>query len=328
LERVRALLIIVAPALVLAAAVLPMMIVFELPMLSAVFTARWDFGFSDYVVNLGYLLQYLLRFELLAPAIVAHALLVGSHWMSASVPGARATALRTANALLRLCLVYALIGARNPIFFERYFVPLGPLLCIVLVLDCAALLQLASGLAAARRRWVHVAMGVGVVLAVVAVGVLKRDELGGHIAELSTPYRGPLDFVIPALMDDFETPARITIATNYEAEPLMYYLGSRVVGRFHAATPEATRAEQAVRVDVVIPRTQQPRKLALLRPYLAQAQFEQRGLPVADLPYNNIPELYRGRVLTTTHQFRTRLPGDAFGPLVYHLRVEPDSAHE
>jgi hypothetical protein len=330
-DRARSLFVIVAPALALAAAVLPMMIVFELRMLSGVFTARWEFGFSDYVVNLGYLLQYLTRFELLAPAIAAHALLALSHWMSAGVPGASAAALRASNSLLRLCLVYALIGARNPIFFERYFVPLGPLLSIVLVLDGAALLQLASGLAGDRRRRARAALLAAAILAAIAVGAMKRDELVGHVAELSTPYRGPLDFVIPVLLADFESPAQITIATNYEAESLMYYLGSRVVGRFHAATPEATDVEQAVRVDVVIPRTQQPRKLGLLRPYLAQAEFEQRELPVADLPYNNIPELYRGRVLTTTHQFRTRSPGDAFGPLVYFLRqprVAQDSAHE
>jgi len=95
-----------------------------------------------------------------------------------------------------------------------------------------------------------------------------------------------------------------------------------VVGRFHDETPEATLREAGVVVDVVIPRRAQPKTLDRLRPYLQQGEFERVEFPVADLPYNNIPELFSGRVLPTTHGFTTEAAGDRFGPFSIRVRRE------
>lgn len=115
----------------------------------------------------------------------------------------------------------------------------------------------------------------------------------------------------------------MTIATNYEAEPYMYYLGSRVVGRFHAGTAEADAAEAALEPDLVIPRSAQPRSLQAVRRYLMVHSFERHELPVADVAYNNIPELAPGRLLSTTHRFATPQPGEDGPPLaIYERRRE------
>ena len=59
-----------------------------------------------------------------------------------------------------------------------------------------------------------------------------------------------------------------------------------------------------------------------MRGYLSQGRFSEHGLPVLDLPYNNIPELYEGRVLQTTHAFRTRSSSGGRGSVSYYVRAD------
>jgi hypothetical protein len=54
-----------------------------------------------------------------------------------------------------------------------------------------------------------------------------------------------------------------------------------------------------------VPRRAQPKQLRRLSGFLDRSEFEPRSYPVLDLPYNNIPELFRGRVLPETHRFQT-----------------------
>jgi hypothetical protein len=326
LERVRGCAALWLPAVLTALLALPIVAWFEVLRLSQLYSDRYAFDLLTWLANLRAALHFLLRFEWLAPLLLIEAslfVLRRRRGVDPSHDAARATV----ASLGRLCAIWLLLGARNPIFFERYFVALSPLIAAMLTLDAAVLWREARRLgpperAASSRRLVAIAM------AVVALGMLglKRVELAGHLAQLREPYRGPLDFVIPYLRRAHEDPSALLIATNYEAEPYVYYLGSRVVGRFHAETPEATALEQAARVDVVVPRVLQPRQLDRLRGYLDQGRFERREFPVADLPYNNIPELDRGRVLTTTHLFRTPVPVPSRGPFYIHERVREASS--
>jgi len=301
-----------APAVVAALAAIPVVFWFDVPGLSQVFAERWQSGPATWLANLAHLAWFLLRYEMLAPVLVAEALLVAARMRGAAVSPPR----RAASALLRLVAVYALVGAGNPIFFERYFVPLGPILTLVLVLDGEALAGLRGAASRIRPR---VALAV-VALATVAVVALRQAEWTGRVREIVDPVAGPIDFVIDDLRARHADPARLLVATNYEAEPLMFYLGSRVVGRFHSARPEAIAAERAVRPDVVIPRTGQGRRLDAVRRYLLDGGYVRRTLGVADVPYNTIPELYAGRVLSRTHWFTTPLPGEDGPPLAVYTR--------
>jgi hypothetical protein len=43
-------------------------------------------------------------------------------------------------------------------------------------------------------------------------------------------------------------------------------------------------------------------------------------LPIADWPYNNVPELFDGGVLVTPHRFRTPEPEEGLPPLLIYVR--------
>jgi hypothetical protein len=224
-----------------------------------------------------------------------------------------------AASMLVLCVVWILLGARNPIFFERYYVALGPVLALVLVLDGVVLVERMQGRAATpvlRRT-----LAIGALLTALVTLGLRWPELSGRLVEVFVPYHGPVDRVVETLSTRFPDPAALTIATNYEAEPYMFYLGSRVVGRFHAASEPADAREAAVVPDVVVPRTGQPKRLPEVRRYLIRGGYESERLAVADWPYNNVPELFTGGVLTTPHRFRSPEPGEGMPPLVVYVRA-------
>jgi len=280
---------------------------------------RWDFGFSLYLENLGHLAFFLLRYEWLIPCVLVEAALWGLKRRGSDLGEKEATPLAARSALYRLCLLYALVGAANPIFFERYFVPLGPILALVLVIDLEVL----------RRRIAQfksraLARGLLLAAAVVWLGLvwLRMPELTGRLYEIQSPVAGPVDAAILFVNSHSSNPSALTIATNYEAESLMFYLGSQVVGRFHPGTAEEHFREARVRPDLVIPRSAQPRSLRAVRRYLLEGEFKRTELPVADTEYNNIPELYPGRVLSSVHRFQTLRPGPSTPPLAIYQRLD------
>ena len=78
----------------------------------------------------------------------------------------------------------------------------------------------------------------------------------------------------------------------------MFYLGSRVVGRFHPEGSSRASEEAVTQVDVIVPRRGQSHSLQALRSFLDP-----------------------GRVLAVTHQFQTRLPEGPDEALLIHQRA-------
>jgi hypothetical protein len=300
------------PLVIVSVLCIPLALYFEIPQLSRVMSERWSFGAGGYLANLVLILRYLLRFEMLVPVLLVEAALVATRPRGADEDALR----RSATSLLRLCAVWILVGARNPIFFERYFVPLSPVLSLILVLDGYLLL----GRVRARGGRGRLVLRTAVVVVVAGMSMLRWPELHGRVVEVFVPYRGPVDEIVETLRGRGGDTAALTIATNYEAEPLMFHLDSRVVGRSHAATAEAAAAEAALVPDVVIPRGAQSRRLAEVRRYLVRGGYKRVRRPVADWPYNNVPELFEGGVLVTPHRFRTPLAGEGVPPLILYLR--------
>ncbi len=284
-----------APLVAAAVALVPVVLWFRVLPLSELMSARYQFGLTDYATNVAVVARHLAEHEWL----VAAGLLRVAAWQLAR--GVEGPAL--AASLWRLVAVWVAIGARNPIFFERYFVALGPLLLMAALLDFDRVLRDAV----TRGRGMRFAVSIAAVCVVGSL-LLKAPALAGRVTELITPVRGPLDVAIEWVDARASGAAPPVVATNYEAEVWMFYLGAPVVGRFHADTEAAARDEAAVRADFVVPRKGYPHTVERLRVYLEPGAFERHVLEIADLPYNTIPELSSGRVLARTHPFRTVSP--------------------
>lgn len=253
---------------------------------------------SRWLRNAGFVAWTLLRHEWLLPALLLRVAVEALAWRGAGRDDRDfAARLACARFLWLAVLVYALAMTGIPFLFERYFVVLGPLLALSLVLDLASTLELAHA-ATNVRTLARVALALGAA-ACAGVAIARAPELAGRVAEIRTPYRGPLDYVIPYLAERYPDPASLVIATNYEEPAFMFYLGSRVLVGFYA--PDL--AQDLTQVpDVIVPRPW-PDHMEDLRQLAARARYAPHAFPVGNLRWNNTPSLSARVGAKTGHLF-------------------------
>lgn len=293
-----------APIALASLAVAPLLVYHETFATAGSFASDLGLSPRTFAANLGHLAAHLLRHELLGPALVARAARL-------ALVRERDANRRTADRLSLFAVGYALVLCLDPLVYERYFVVLSPVVALVFLLDAAALLQRAG-----RR-----ALAAAALAALVAVSLAaSRDDLAGRLAELATPVRGPLDFVVPYLAARYPHPEALVIATNYEATPLMVYLGSRVIVGTHGLD---VPREGGPPPDVVFPRRWWRPGLRELSRLLARGRFERHTFPIPDLPYNGNPSLSPSTRIPELHRFRTARLREGQRSLELYERARP-----
>jgi len=272
--------------------------------------------------NLGFALGALLRYEFLAPALVLRATVAALR----PTPSARERdprldqRLAIASFLMLLIAVYAVVIARTPFLFERYFVVLGPLLIAMGLLDAATLAGLLGRAGLDEIRWRVGAAGAAVAALCLLLSLAVRGpEIAGHIESLRVPYRGPLDFAIPYLEEKYPDIADRVIATNYEGPAFIYYLGSRVTVGYYGANLEE---DLAIQPDVIVPRPW-PEHLEVLKALSERVPYESVAFPVLNLWWNNVPGLTPRGARNLGHLFRTRIAAEGEPKLVILERPGP-----
>jgi hypothetical protein len=309
-----------------AAATAPFLVFFETFALASRFSEDVGLSAAGYLRNLADVARHLARHELLIPALVARAAVaIARRRADADAAAAGrsrsdplAPARRCAGLLLVFALGYALFGCVNPLVYERYFVALSPVLTLAFLLDAFTLVEGAPRRFGGRRA--RAVCAVGVVLLVCASLAVRSGEIRGRIGEIRVRYRGPLDFAIPDLLERYRDPAALVIATNYEAHPIMYYLGSHVIV---GLSLNNIGNERGLVPDVIIPRRRWPRSLVEVRRFLARGDYVPTALSVLDVHYNNVPGLSRLGSTPAPHRFATpAAPPDARGALRIYVRAD------
>jgi len=265
---------------------------------------------------------HLARHELLVPAslaLVIHALLPRKRSEQNGVAPVD-PAMGAVRFLSLLVVVHVLLVARLPWYYTRYIVALSLPLIGILVLAVAASWRPWRGASPSLRA------ATGAVLALTFLGVtaLRMPETLGRIAELRDPVRGPIDHVVTHLLERYEDPSRLVIATNYESTPLMFYLGSQLMVGYTAWEPPSGN-ERLELPDVVIPRRTWPRNMPYLQWIVDSGSYEIQTLPVGDWPTNTSPELSSpaqqlfgwgmvrgadGRMIRLEHRFQNDVPDE------------------
>ena len=109
------------------------------------------------------------------------------------------------------------------------------------------------------------------------------------------------------------------MATNYEEQAFMYYLGAHtIVG----SVGNNLLADRELEPDVVVPRRRWSQGLRELEPFLRRGEWRELRLPVRDTYWNNIPALSRSRLVPDPHRFETPATDDLAEQLVLYLRAE------
>ncbi len=265
-----------APVFVGALAALPLLFYFDFLAQGVRWTDEFGGGVGHWVGNIGAVLHQMLRYEWLGPVLVLRTLVLAQRpgeWSDALRPLAR-----VASFLCVLLIGYGVLIARSPVYFDRYFVPMGPLLILLFLVDVA--LWLGS-----RKPKSWQVAGVAV-CALVALGI-RAPEIGGRLHEMRHQYKGPVDYVVPYILDEYDDPTSLVVATNYGDPILMVYLGCHVTVGFMAPNIET---DLEITPDIIVPRPW-ARSLDHLRTLANRASYRETRFEVKRQMTNNIAAL-------------------------------------
>ena len=132
-------------------------------------------------------------------------------------------------------------------------------------------------------------------------------KVKGHVYEMFHQYKGPLDYTIPYIKENFPRADTLVIAANYEEYSYMYYLGSKVIVGYVGNNLE----EDAKLVpDIIAYRKMWPHFAGLFNHYFSKAPYEPVSFPIFDSPVNNSPGFDGTKYPLFNHRFKTFLTDD------------------
>jgi uncharacterized membrane protein YuzA (DUF378 family) len=262
-------------------------------------TSRLDI----YVDNLSVIWRYFASSDFIYLAIFAKICLVLSTIKSTGkdIADSDKSKIRFTVLLTIIFMTYLLAIARIPNFpFTRYFIPLQPILALIIILDLAVVFNMITRRESTISFYYKVAVAV-IFVSSISYNISKNiDHIRGHMYEMTHQYMGPLDYVIPFIKDGYAQSDGLVIATNYEETSFMYYLGSKVVVGFVGNNLE--QDSQTV-PDIIVFRKWHMIFMPIFTNFLQQRAYNRISFPVTDYPVNNLPELNWAPPFQ--HQFRT-----------------------
>ncbi|MGE4607443.1 MAG: hypothetical protein AAEJ52_11945 [Myxococcota bacterium] len=315
-----------APLAAAGICVVPLLVYFETFSIAAEFSKHVGFTVAVYLSNWKNLVLHLLRHELLAVVVLCRVavLSIDRIWVE-PLDCWEKRSRRVVAQLVGFALGYSLLSCLNPLVYERYFIVLSPLLTVVFVLDAMCVSARVKAHDRSRNgRFYTIAVATIVVLTAVT-GVSRIQDLRGRLREITEPYRGPLDYVIPWIRAHYPHPEELVIATNYENHPYMYYLGSHtIVG----LSRNNIRRDRLLEPDLVVPRRRWRSSLGDAMAFVRDHPGEYRSevFEVRDLHYNNVPALSRSISTPDPHRFVTALADRDDHRLEVYVRLDSETA--
>ena len=196
--------------------------------------------------------------------------------------------------LLLFIFTHLLVVARTPFVSERYIVNLLPLINIGILTNMVMILDTNF------RKNIYHSLKILIIVVFLIILRGKSQVLKGYYYELFHPYRGSLDYLIPYIVNKYDEPEKLTIATNYEDICLQYYLHSKIIIGYAKNNLDE---DLKLTPDIISYRKgHYNNNPNWFRQYLNAKKYKLTTFPVYDYPYNNITELNTA----VPHLFQTK----------------------
>lgn len=290
--------------------IIPLLMFFDVFRISREFEKFFGMGSGIHIKHVSSILNFFIKYEFLYLAMAAKIVLVILRFcLPASIPPETALE-KTASVKQKLFLsdflslyfiihILAVAKIPYPVIFERYIIGLQPVLIAILLLDIFIIFELLSSMNRLARR--TLTPGILLLMSIIFVVNLtgKTGLIKNHFYELSHQYKGPLDFAIPYIKNNYKNTDSLIIATNYEECSYMYYLNSKVIiGYVGNNLAEDMKANP----DIIIIRKKwtYTSKEEIFAPFFERNKYARVSFPVFDYFVNNIPE-------TGLHLFKTEM---------------------
>lgn len=201
-------------------------------------------------------------------------------------------------------VVFILMLCRMPFLFTRHFILLQPLLTIGMALDFFGFIYYSNG---TKNATIAKVSFISIFFIIFLFNLPKKMPfIKGHLAEMSKPVKGPLDYLIPAIKTKYGNTKNIVIATNYEELTYLFYLNCRVILGYNYKNIESDIKETP---DVLIYRKNWGHGVEPFNIFLQKAKYEKESFEVFDSRVNNITEL---NWFFENHKFKTKFANADF----------------
>ena len=293
-------------------AVYPLLLYFKTFEISQAMKEFNNYG-EKYWENVSIAFRYLKNFELLWLAIAFKVLLM-IHFKQ--FIREKAALLRISAFLTLFFIIYLFAIARIPNFlYTRYIIYLQPVLSIIIILDFFLILKYYS-IQSTRLISVRMIIPFGILAGFIFYTLASNFKyIKGHAYELIHVYKGPLDYTIPYINENYPAPENLVIATNYEETSFMYYLKSRVIMGY---VGNNLAQDSIVDPDIIAYRKIWGNHAHAFNGFVNRAIFEPVKFPVKDIPLNNIPEL--NFMPPFNHYFMTPMAGTDGEATFLHIK--------
>lgn len=287
-----------APLFISFAGIIPLLGYFKTFEISKAMAEFNGYGYEMYWTNISTVLKYFTSFELLWGALLFKLAIIAWH---KKVVVLNRGAFQLSLLMCLFFIVFTFTIARIPNFiYTRYIIYAQPILTASLLTDLFLLVGIFSrGSRQVVNGKTFLTLLVAFTFFIVSV-VKNMSYWTGYIHQLSSPYKGPLDYTIPFLKEQYPTSDTLVIAANYEETSYMYYLRSKVVVGFIGNNLEE---DARARPHVIAYRKPWGNFPEIFQGYLRNAAFDRVLFPVRDNPVNNIPEL--NFIPNFNHQFES-----------------------
>lgn len=252
----------------------------------------WNFNFLEYINNLNSIIRYFLLYEILPLVLIIKLIIL---FIYKKRENHNEYLLKISSFLFLFFLIYVFSISFIPYLFERYYISLQPILAIIYLLDLFFIFNLLKFFEKkVQKKYLYI-----IILCSCIFILSKLPILNSYHYQLTHQYKGPLDYIIPYIKNNYKNPQNLVIATNYEENTYMYYLGSKTTIGYIGNNIEN---DLKFPPDIIIIRKCWPDNRRYLNQLLNENKYKKVIFPIGDTPTNNIPEISS---YPFSHQFKS-----------------------
>ena len=201
--------------------------------------------------------------------------------------------------MLVFSFCYILMTAKMPLLWERYYIVLQPVMVLMLLADIYIIYKYIAS-RQKNQKFLKLSFSGALIIFFAINYDIKTGYIKDYWYQLTHQYKGPLDYIIPYIKENYKKPEDLVIATNYEELSYIYFLDSKItIGYINKNIEEDLKYQP----DIIIFRKSWGQNPKYFNDLINKAKYERVTFPVADYPVNDIAELDFG----IQHLFRTKL---------------------
>ena len=288
-----------APVFICVVLVAPFLIFFETFDAAARATAFYKLNSDTYINSITRVFTVFRSQEFLYAVLFAKALQIVIWYLTKNEKKKENVLERMTFFMTVFFICFCLMVGKMPLLWERYFIVLQPVMILILLTDIVIIFKyISTHFKNSTQRFAKIIFGGALIFVFTINSEIKINFFKNYLYQITHQYKGPLDYLIPYIKENYKNTDTLVVATNYEELSYVYFLNCKVtIGYINKNIKE----DMNYQPDIIIFRKKWGHNPYYFNQLIQKAQYKRISFPVFDYPVNDIAELEFG----IQHQFKT-----------------------